>query len=380
MATEVGAALQRLVDPYNIAAPSVLLPSARPFESEGTTDVTAALDAAARAISEHGCPAADVQTEVGRALGAVEARGPVGEAVRDRVLAGIEGRIAGGSAERTVTPGDDLAEALAEAPAGATLLLEAGEYRLSSALVLLDAVTIRGAGRDATVLASSAHQASILVVADKPVRIADLALARDPGSLGSGIVAGGEASLVLDGVRLTGARRGQDQGGAGVLLADAGARAAGRGTTLQADAVEFRDNDWAGLAVTGAHRVSVLDATFAGNGQCGVCFFDSASGSIRDSTFTDNLVGLAITGGATPQVASSTVTGGEVGLQADGDAAATVDGLRIERATRAAVIVTGAATGAIARTTCDSVPFGIVVGDKAAPTLTDNTCTLVRGT
>jgi len=56
-----------------------------------------------------------------------------------------------------------------------------------------------------------------------------------------------------------------------------------------------------------------------------------------------------------------------------------VDGNRISGASRAAVIVTGSATGTLARTVCSDVPYGLVVSDSAAPTLIDNQCVLARG-
>ena len=56
-----------------------------------------------------------------------------------------------------------------------------------------------------------------------------------------------------------------------------------------------------------------------------------------------------------------------------------IEGATIAGSSRAAVIVGGTATGALARVVCEDVEFGIVVTDTAAPTLTDNECALARG-
>jgi len=378
-AAGVGQAVQRLVEPYNTPLPAVVLPTAPAAPAEGDADVQSALDVVRRAVAEHGCPGAAAQADVERGLAAVEARGAIAEAVRDRVLAGLRGRIGSEPAEVALQPGADLAAALAEAPAGSTLRLAAGEYPLASALVLLDAVTLRGEGRDVTVLASRALEAAVLVLADDRVELADLAVVRAAEPPGSGVVAGGAASVVLEGVRVSGARAGAEQGGAGVLMVDADGEASGRGTTLEVTNSVFSDNDWAGLAVSGGHRVSIVTSTFADNGECGLCFLDASDGSVRDSVFDENLVGVAVTGTARPALLGSTVTGGEIGLQVEGEAAPTVDGNRISGASRAAVIVTGSATGTLARTVCSDVPYGLVVSDSAAPTLIDNQCVLARG-
>ena len=141
----------------------------------------------------------------------------------------------------------------------------------------------------------------------------------------------------------------------------------------------FRDNGWAGLAVAGTHRVTVTGATFSGNGECGLCFLGDADGSLTTASFVGNKVGVAVAESARPTLMGLTIDGGEVGLQVEGQAAPIVDGATISGSTRAAVIVGGKATGALASVVCKDVDYGIVVTDTAAPTLTDNQCALARG-
>lgn len=82
---------------------------------------------------------------------------------------------------------------------------------------------------------------------------------------------------------------------------------------------------------------------------------------------------------ARPTLMDLTIDGGEVGLQVEGSAAPIVDGATISSSSRAAVIVGGKATGALASVVCTDVDYGIVVTDTAAPTLTGNTCALASG-
>jgi hypothetical protein len=133
------------------------------------------------------------------------------------------------------------------------------------------------------------------------------------------------------------------------------------------------------MAVAGGHRVSIESATFSGNGEVGILFLDTASGSVGRSTFTGNKVGIAVTGSATPTLTGDAVTGGSVGVQMDADAAPVIDDLRISGTGSAAVIYGGRAAGSIGGTVCDGTTFGIVVADTAAPTLGTNGCDLTRG-
>jgi hypothetical protein len=68
-----------------------------------------------------------------------------------------------------VFPHDGLAEALAEAPAGSTLLLSEGEWSSAQVLVLLGAVTLEGMGVAATVLNPGAPEAAVLRSTAEPV-------------------------------------------------------------------------------------------------------------------------------------------------------------------------------------------------------------------
>lgn len=360
-------------------------PTATPTTGAGpgeasSVDLTGAVATARDEISRHGCDAAAFRADLDTGLATITPQGAIAGAVLARVSATLTGRVGEGGQTRRLGAGDDLAQALAEAGPGDTLVLPAGTVRVDHTLVLLDGVTVRGAGPAATTVTSRAAEAAVLVVTAARVELADLHLALAGSGAVTGVLAGPSSSIALTGVRISGARAGADGvGGAAVQLSGRGDDAAGRGTTLEVTGSQFDANAWAGIAVGGAHRVSVVKSTFARNGQCGVCFLDTSSGSVQDSTFRDNAVALGATGSSRPTWVGDTVTGGTVGVQLDGTARPSIERVTVSGASRAAVIFSGHSAGAITRVTCQKVPYGIVVADTAAPTLGDNGCGVARG-
>lgn len=378
LAATVGTALQNVVDSYDQPPQAPPSPTASPAIAD-SADIQDALEEVRQSVVDEHCAADLMRSEVDAGIAAVEAESPLAEAVRAKLVAGLEGRIPEAPVRLPVFPDDDLPTALAEAPAGSTLLLSEGEWILDGPLVLINGITLIGKGEDATTLTSSAEEAAVLVATGEPVGLESLTLSRDGDVPGSGVVAGGGATLSLTSVTLSGSRTGDGGGGAGVMLVGGDVDAEPRRTTLEATDITARDNGWAGIAVTGAHRVSVEGATLTGNGECGLCFLGGADGSVSAATFADNKVGVAVAEQASPTLLGLTIDGGEVGLQAEGSAAPVVEVATVTGASRAAVIMGGESTGALASVVCEDVEFGIVVTDTAAPTLVDNTCTLARG-
>ena len=275
---------------------------------------------------------------------------------------------------------DDLGKTLAEASAGSTITLSAGTYTLTKPLVLLDQVSIVGAGRGATSLRSSLSDATVVVATGAPVQFRSLSLLLDGRGGTVGIVAGSDAQLILDDFRVSGATAGGDgKGGAGVQLTADNRQAASTETTLQVTGSTFERNAWAGILLSGGHRTSVQSSTFAENGQCGICFLDSASGSVEGSTFTDNLVGVGAMGAARPTVVGGTITGGAIGVQVSGGAAPTLTRLAIRNTSRAALIFTETSAGYVDGVTCTKTTVDIAIAKTAAPTLGKNACAIARG-
>lgn len=346
-------------------------------------DAIAEAVASARATRDSlGCDPETFTTDLENGLARIEPEAPIAAAVWRRVSASVLGTVEQEPRVWELTADDDLADVLARAADGTTIVLPAGDVEVDATIVLLAGVTLRGAGRSETVLRSTAPDAAVLVVTDGLVRLETLTLQLASGRPSSGIVAGPSASLALDQVRITGATSegaGDSAGGAGVYLSAQGLEGSGRGTTLEITGSVLDANAWAGLAVTGGHRVSIESSTFRDNGGAGIVFLDATSGSIAKSTFDDNAVGVAAAGTATPAIIASTFTGGTVGVQADASAAPTIDRNTITGAQSAAVIFGGKSGGSIEGTKCRDVSHGIVIGDAAAPTLGENDCGIARG-
>lgn len=343
--------------------------------------LAAAIASSQRTVENLRCDTRAFNADVSAGLAEITPSGAVATAVWRRVSASVLGQIDEEVTELVLEQGDDLHEAVSRAAPGSTIVLPATELRVDSTIVLLDGVSLRGQTRQSSVLISSAAEAGIIVATDGLVRLDALTLRLDgPGPV-SGLVAGPSASVALGDVRVTGARRGEDSGagGAGLLMSAEGDLGSGRGTTLEVTDSAFDDNAWAGIAVAGGHRVSIEAVTFEGNGEVGILFMDSSTGSVTSSTFSDNMIGLAATGAASPTWLSSTVTGGSIGMQVDGSANVVVQDLSVTGAESAAALVGGQATGAITGLVCENSQYGIVVGDSAAPTLADNDCSVSRG-
>lgn len=373
-------AVEAFVEPYNTsyrdasdsASPRAGAPSA-------DTDVQAALQVAQRIVRENECDEKTFIADLDQRLSQVTTRGAVAKAVLRRMAAGMTGRITEKAGRISVAVTDDLAQRVAEAAAGSTLVLPAATFELAEPLVLLDGLSIVGAGRSDTVLATSAEESGIFVLTADLVLLSDLTVRRDTKSIGSGIVAGPSAVLSLSDVVVRGARAGEgNQGGAGIHMSAEGNDASGRGTTLEVTDSQFHDNSWAGVAVGGGHRVSIITSTFRDNDQCGVCFLAGGEGSVSESRFTDNGIGVAVIGDARPAIASNRITGGEVGIQVGETARPKIDRNTIKGAKKAALIYTDKAAGTLGHTTCRDVSYGIILGKDAVPTLIDNDCTLAR--
>jgi parallel beta-helix repeat protein len=268
---------------------------------------------------------------------------------------------------------------LAEVGPDATVQLGPGTYRLDETLVLLRGITLRGAGRARTTIVSTAADAAVLVLTGDRVVVEDLAVRRAGAAVGSVVIGGSAASLLLASVDLSGARIGNGDGGAGVLMTAAEGEEPRLGTTLEVTDSQFADNEGAGIALTGGHRASIVSSVFRRNRQCGVCFLGSSGGAVRQSRFDANGAGVAVTSTSKPLVQGNRISGGEVGVQAVDDSAPVLKSNTISGAARAAVIWSGRAGGRADGTRCRDVSFGLVVGPKAHPFLGKNSCSVAGG-
>lgn len=345
-----------------------------PLDEEG---FQAALADAQGAISRYRCDPAQTRLALEQRLAEMEPEGPLADAVLRQLSVSMLGELPAEPTETVVAPGEDLRDVLARSPDGSTVVLEAGEHRLDHSLVLLAGIELRGAGRDATTIISTAPEAAVLAPTDRRVTIRGMSIRHEGEEPASVLVGGSASSIAVSDVRLTGGRVDADgQGGAGVLLFGGEGESDGRETTLEVTDAELVDNEAAGLVLSGAHRTSVVRADVRGNGQCGICFLGASDGSVEDSTFDGNGVGIAATGTSRPSLLRLTVRGGEVGIQAADEAQPAIQDVTVSASERAAAIYTGTAAGAIEQLSCQDVDFGIVVGPDARPAIGETDCEL----
>jgi hypothetical protein len=362
-------------------APAEAAPSPSPTDVVGSGDeLSDAVTAARQTRTELGCDEAVFTARLEAGLLEIDAEGAIAGAVLRRVSASLLGTVRDTAGEWAVEAGEELADVLARAAPGTVVVLPSGEYSATETLVLLEGVTLRGAGMDATTLRSTASGAAIIVATAGLVRLENLSLTLASEEAASGLIAGPSASVALVDVRVSGAVAAADgTGGAGVYLSAVGVEASGRGTTLEITGSRFESNGWAGVAVAGGHRVSIESSSFTSNASVGIVFLDTASGSVASSTFADNGVGIAVTGSATPTLLASTISGGSVGVQMDASSAPIIDSLEVSESATAGLIFGAESAGSVTATRCAGVPYGIVVADTAAPTIGQNDCTLARG-
>ncbi len=374
-------AVQRYVDGYGTAVSGSDSAASSPDPAQGDTELRNALTQTRDEIDRRGCDPATFREDLKRALAGVTAAGPLAGAVLLRLEASLTGEIGTTAETRTVRPGEDLSRALAEVGPGSTVRLVAGSYRLDETVVLLQGVTLRGAGRDRTTLSSSAGSAAILVLTDGRVELDGLTLRHRGAKPASGLIGGPTSSVVLTDARVGGATGGRSDrgGGAGVLMSGRDGAEAGRGTTLETTGSEFIDNSGAGVLLTGRHRASIRDSRFVGNRQCGVCFTGRSSGAVRGSHFVGNAAGIAVLDQSRPLLQRLRFDDGTVGLQVGGRARPVVRDVVVDGPQRAAMIYADRAAGRIDRAVCRNVPFGIVViGKRTFPYVGKGTCRVAQ--
>jgi hypothetical protein len=378
---------QRYLDTIEgTSAPATDAGSGTPAQPTGTPDPAAEEQRFSDALGnirgyagEIGCDPQEFQAGLADGLAKLATGGPVARAVLLQLQAdAVPGRRA---PRGPIEPADDLAAVVAGAASSTVLELAAGTFELPDTLVLLRGVTLRGAGREATVLRSAAAGGVVLLLTGEDVALEGLGVERVGDGPGPVISAAPTATLTVSAVRVTGARAdAEGLGGVGILMAAGAGGQTGpaRRTSLRLTDSDLRDNAVAGVVVAGEHRAEVLRTTVTRSGQCGVCFLDTSDGVVRESTFTGSVAGVVAAGDARPSVQASTIVGGEIGIQAGDRAAPAVQDTTIRGSARAALLWTDTATGRLDGNRCVDVEFGIVVGPQAAPFVGENDCAVAR--
>ena len=387
VARDVLKATQLYVDSFAIDQKVSSSPSVSPSAASSTAPAgmtpqqySDLITHARSALATNRCDQARFHDALAAGLPGVRSRGAIAAAVLAQLRVSLTSSLPAAAVTRRVTAHDDLTQALAAVPDGSTLVLDRGTYRLSDTLVLLRPVTLRGAGKTATVLTSGAADAAVLVMTDHPVTLESLDVRRTGTATGSGVVTGPSSLLTLRDVRVEGARSdSQGQGGVGVLLSASAASTQSAVVTFQATRSEFVGNASAGVAAGGGHRTAITSSRFDRNGQCGICYLGLATGSVLQSTFNANSVGIAVGAGAKPVVRDNDVSGGAVGIQVGGSAQPTISGNTIKGVSRASMVFIGSAAGTVNGNNCSGDRTGIAVARSAFPTVKTNACRVSLG-
>jgi parallel beta-helix repeat protein len=372
---QVSAAVQRYVDRFagmtgfedrRLPAP----PQAREVDHEFAV--------VRRDLRRHQCPLPAFGRRLAGKLDTVRARGPLARAVAgmlrtDALRATGSGD---GSAVRTVSPGTDLAAAVAAASPGATVRLAPGEYHLADPLYVLQDLRLVGSGPGRTRILSSAAGAAAVVPGGGDLRLSGLTV-RHVGTGPASVLAvwGGDVRVAR--VQLGGAVvdrhdtqiSARARGGSGVMASGDG--------RLDITRSQLRDNDVAGLLAGGSVRTSLTRTRITGNAMCGACFVDRASGDVRRSRIDANRgLGIAVYGASRPRVVDNVVSrSGQAGLLVNGStgARALVRDNRLTGNREADIVVAGRGHSAVSGNRCSS-SAGIVVVGAVTPELSGNEC------
>lgn len=244
---------------------------------------------------------------------------------------------------------DELLLAVRNAPTGANVTLEAGEYVLPQGLEIKKPVTLIGQGRDTTRMVSEAGGFVVKfdswgVFAARGIRF------EHRGKQPSDVLVVEKGTIEIEACQFTGAVRNAGQ------QANFGDGLWVRGIVLGTvtDSV-FDNNGLHGVELQEKARLTLQGNTFERNTQNGLSFFGESGGEARNNTSRLNgLHGISINGDALVRVEGNTLEQNtEVGLRYSGNA-------------------WGTASGNIIR---DNKLSGIAVNDTARPTLISNTST-----
>ena len=239
-----------------------------------------------------------------------------------------------------------LDEAIRQVPAGTTIVLAAGEYRLSRPLRVTRALMLLGAGMDQTRLVCASPGQVVLFEGSGPFGARGVTFVHEGGEVGDVVVVAG-GSVDFQHCRFGGAvyDPDTDTGGAGLWLeGDA------RGTVR--DCIASSNDD--GIRVSYQAQPTLEANTCEQNKNNGIAYVGTASGSARNNTCRAN---------------------GAYGIAVGERAGPTLDTNTCERNKQGGIAYVGLAAGTARNNICrDNSNSGIFVGEQAQPTLEANTC------
>lgn len=284
----------------------------------------------------------------------------------------------------------DLAQALRDAPSGATITLSEGVFNISGALEIDKAVTLKGAGVDETEVVL--FESGIAVQPGSALSLEDISIRYD-GDAGADVIfsTGGEINLTA--CRVGGGRW------------DPQTQAGGRGLVIEGSSgvisrCEFVNNDLTGMEVrgetaplihenlihqnraggiivSGSAQPEIRSNIIRDNGDTGLVYYETAAGKAIKNEITANAhTGIAVRDQAAPLIVENTVAQNlEFGAEITGEAKPMLLSNIFRESGRAGIAYFNHAAGAAQDNDCsDNAMHGISVNDDAAPFLQENRC------
>ncbi len=291
------------------------------------------------------------------------------------------------TADIAVEPGDDLVAILALLDDGSSITFGPGTYVLDSPLLVGRDISLIGAGRETTILESTAADAAIAVFGDGALRLRDLDVSHSGDRPASVILAFG-APVDIERVNVRGARGDAEQGGtgngvllsAGIIPGPDGAADTTVGSGEVKDSVlvdvQVSNNEVAGIAVNDRLAPVIENARILDNELCGICFLGESAGIVEASTIEGNAFGVQAGDRSAPIVRNNTIrSNGVVGVVIVGESGALIESNIIEDNGEAAIAVQESASPQIMTNTIGTQPFGITLVGTSTATVTNNVVT-----
>ena len=282
-----------------------------------------------------------------------------------------------------VSPADDLLAILPFLGPGSTVQLSEGTFTIDATLLVQSEVTVVGAGVDATFLDSTAPDAAAAVLGDGHLILSELTV-RHVGDAPASVLLAVDAPLTLQNVRVSGAVTDTEGGGgSGVVVtgidtpsaaADTSDATATDGRQSTISNSEITDNDAAGVAVTGAQSPAIFDSRIAGNGQCGICYFDQGAGTVSSTTLEGNGIGIQASDASTAEVFENMFVRNEVaGILIEATSAVTIVSNTFDAPGTVGIDVQGTATPTIRENTFGPHAVGISLRGESTAAVEANT-------
>ncbi len=174
----------------------------------------------------------------------------------------------------------DLETAVEAVPPKSTIELDTGHYELTSPLLITKSLTINGAGVDSTLISTSAGSVTILYEADGLLAINDLAIERMESEFAGDVMRALAGKVTLENCRISGGMPSEDESisgfGLGIL-----------NTEATITNCEVEKNGGGGFLI-GDDAIAVIKNSSCSNNAIGIGFSGNASGEIRDSICAGN--------------------------------------------------------------------------------------------